>query len=76
MNNKEEKEILEQLSLLEPTQADTPKPASQALAQLQARVREEQKMSWQYKFSKFTNTSQGRFRLGFCFGRLVTRCCL
>ncbi len=71
MNNKEEKEILEQLSLLEPTHADIPKPASQALAQVQARVREEQKMSWQYKFSKLTNTSQGRFRLGSALAALL-----
>lgn len=71
MNNKEEKEILEHLSLLEPTQADTPRPASQALAQVQARVREEQKMSWHYRFSKFISTSQGRFRLGAVLATLL-----
>ena len=69
-NNKEEKEILEHLSLLEPNQANTPKPASQALAQVQARVREEQKMSWQYRFSKlrFSRFSFGKT----VFGRLTS----
>ena len=32
-----EKDVIEQLSILEPTEADTPQPAAQALAQVQAR---------------------------------------
>ena len=70
MNN-EEKEVFEHLSLLEPTERDTPKPVSQALVRVQTRVREEQKMSWQYKFSKLINTPQGRFRFGAALAALL-----
>jgi hypothetical protein len=62
-----EKDVIEQLSLLEPSETDTPRPASQALAQIKTQVRKEHEMSWQYKFSKTLSSSQGRLRLGSAF---------
>ncbi len=66
-----EKDVIEQLSILEPTEADTPKPASQALAEVQAQLRKEQKMSWRYKISKRMSSGQGRLQLGSAFVALL-----
>lgn len=66
-----EKDVIEQLSILEPTDADMPLPASQALAQVQARLRKEQRMSWRYKISKKMSSAQGRLQLGSAFAALL-----
>ncbi|HID51791.1 MAG TPA: hypothetical protein EYP41_07135, partial [Anaerolineae bacterium] len=59
--NEQEKETMEYLTLLEPTEADAPQPAAQALARVNASLREAYRMSWSYRLKQTVFAPQRRW---------------
>ncbi|HFE66116.1 MAG TPA: hypothetical protein ENJ93_02540 [Chloroflexi bacterium] len=59
--NEQEKETMKLLTVLEPTAADAPTPAPQALAQVNAALREENRMSWSYRLKQTVFAPQRRW---------------
>lgn len=59
--NEQEKETMELLTVLEPTAVEAPQPASQALAQVNAALREGDRMSWSYRLKQTIFAPQRRW---------------